>query len=345
MKSAIFSTPIRVLLGLSCWAGHLANAEELLAREPVIVLLRPQTAGASREETDFIWELFQNALADVGMTVVDRTRLTEVMRELALDNDGFTPQQQSRIGRFLSADYLIETRLMELNQQKFANVRVIDVTSTRVLGDTLPMGDAEDLLKDLSQLAGKTTGVLNRLGVATARDATSEFALPDIPESWKGLKVAVVIPEEHLPRPIPDPAAETRLIEHLTHLGLHVVDLPGAEPRGITADGLPADLQRETREVLDKAIKNALERDVQILILGEAFSQRSGQLRNFVSCRARVELRVVHVESGQILFAGSATHGHSDTSEFAAAKSALEKSADDLSVRILTAMKSSPRMP
>lgn len=211
-----------------------------------------------------------------------------------------------------------------------ASVRVIDVRTTQTLGDSLSLGAAENLLVDLERLAEKTLAVLNRFGDFENRLKPVTFALPEVDETLKSLNIAVYISEEHLPVPVPDPAAEIRFVEHLTTLGITVVDLHGAGK-----NGRPHIPVSDVRDQFDEMVARAKTAGADILILGEAVSQRSGQLRNFVSCRGRVELRVVDLESGNILFAGSAVRGHSDTSEFAAGKQALEKATDELTIRIL----------
>lgn len=301
--------------------------------EPVIVLLKPNAGHVNREESDVLWELFQNALTGQNLAIVDRTRLTEVLREQGMDVDELTSGQRNRVGQILGADFLIESRFFELRGAQMASVRAIDVRTTRTLGESLSLGDEEDLLGGLDRLAEKTIAVLNRLGDFEDRLTNAEFALPEVDEGLKSLNIAVFIPEEHLPVQVPDPAAEIRIIEHLTTLGIPVVDLHGAGKEG--QDAIPA---ADIRGQFDEMVARAKSVGADVLILGEAVSQRSGQLRNFVSCRGRVELRVVDVASGRVIFAGSSVRGQSDTSEFAAGKLALEKAADDLTLRILEAL-------
>lgn len=109
-------------------------------------------------------------------------------------------------------------------------------------------------------------------------------------------RFAVLIPEEIIRRPVPDPAAETEIMRALIGTGYRVVDLNtqkrNAERnllRGLDLNALP-DLQ--TRLNAD------------YLVTGEAFAEEytgrvAGNMRGYT---ARLEVKVIDLASGQVVF-------------------------------------------
>ena len=67
------------------------------------------------------------------------------------------------------------------------------------------------------------------------------------------------------------------------------------------------------------------EYDAEILVTGEAFSEFVGNFRGLISCRARVEVRVIRVDTGEILTAYSVHESGVDISEAAAGKKGLDQ--------------------
>ncbi|WP_276975379.1 hypothetical protein [Flavobacterium filum] len=141
-------------------------------------------------------------------------------------------------------------------------------------------------------------------------------------------KIMVILPEFHITQRIPDPAAETEINRKLIEAGFPVVD--------------PAMFATKENEVaFINAAKNPMaaismgkEFGADIVIYGEAFSQRTGTQGKQVTCRARVEVKAVRTDDSTIVAAHGLEAGALDNAEFVAAKSAL-RSAGELVVDYL----------
>ncbi|WP_026764667.1 MULTISPECIES: CsgG/HfaB family protein [Sediminibacterium] len=130
-------------------------------------------------------------------------------------------------------------------------------------------------------------------------------------------KVMVILPEFHITERIPDPAAETEINRKLIESGFKVVDA-----------AMFATIKNGTRFIdashnPKAAISLGKEFGADIVIYGEAFSQRTGMQGNQVSCRARVEIKAVRTDDASIIAANGLEAGALDNAEFVSAKSAL----------------------
>jgi hypothetical protein len=131
------------------------------------------------------------------------------------------------------------------------------------------------------------------------------------------MRIMVVIPEVHITRRIPDPAGETEIIRKLVERGFEVVDQSVIETI-------------RYGEQVKRAIKNqaqaaalAQNYDADVIIIGEAFSERVANSRGMIVCRARVEARAVKTDTGSIIVADGKHATGRDISENVAAKAAL----------------------
>ncbi len=133
-------------------------------------------------------------------------------------------------------------------------------------------------------------------------------------------RIVVVIPEQHLQRRfIPDPAAETEVIKKFVENDFWVVDQTQVEQIRYKDESRRA-LQGDN----DAAISIGQRFDAEVLIIGEAFSQRgSFSPGGLFQCIARVEARAVRVDTGQILATHGVTAMSSGTSEEIASKESL----------------------
>lgn len=130
-------------------------------------------------------------------------------------------------------------------------------------------------------------------------------------------KVMVILPEFHISQRIPDPAAETEINRKLIEAGFKVVD--AAMFATIKNGTRFSDAAKDPK----LAISLGKEFGADIVVYGEAFSQRTGTQGTQVTCRARVEIKAVRTDDASILISNGLEAGALDNAEFVAAKSAL----------------------
>ena len=111
------------------------------------------------------------------------------------------------------------------------------------------------------------------------------------------MRVAVLIPESVLRRPIPDPAAETELGRSLVNAGLKVVDLNQtlrlAERERLRSGPLTDEEAAALRARLG----------VDVLVTGEAFAEEYGAIAGGTRAyTSRLEVKVIDLSSAQVLF-------------------------------------------
>lgn len=143
-------------------------------------------------------------------------------------------------------------------------------------------------------------------------------------------KIAVIIPEYHIRAKVPDPAGETAVIRKLTEAGFS---------RIIYAEGM-----RDTIKKLDyltaqdmRSIADNL--NVDILVVGEAFSEGVGDVGKFIgrgkntgilSCSARLEAKIFIAKTGQIISANGTYGKAADVTELIAGKKALNNAGEKM---------------
>lgn len=166
--------------------------------------------------------------------------------------------------------------------------------------------------------------------------------------------VAVVIPEtviiDRVPRPIPDPAAETALIEQLLAYEFNVVDLAHIGVLRASATGLQQTTDLAKRAIAGDgiAIRELAARSggtVDVLVVGEAVStvtvfealQVPGQARA-QDGRARIEVRAIEVKTGRILASDSLHTGGVDFSAALAGKKSLERAGNKIACSVAAAI-------
>jgi ribosomal protein L16/L10AE len=166
--------------------------------------------------------------------------------------------------------------------------------------------------------------------------------------------VAVIIPEtviiDRIPRPIPDPAAETALIGKLLAYHFNVVDLAHVGVLRASTTGLQQTNDLAKRAIAGDgiAIRELAARSggtVDVLVVGEAVStvtvfealQVPGQAR-VQDGRARIEVRAIEVKTGRILASASLHTGGVDFSAALAGKKSLERAGDKIACSVATAI-------
>lgn len=154
--------------------------------------------------------------------------------------------------------------------------------------------------------------------------------LDDIIRDAGDPRVMVIIPEVHIQRFIPDPAAETEIIRQLLEAGFRLVD-QGQLSRVRDSETLRRALAGDTNAYQ----RLSAEYDADILVIGEAFSELVGTYHGFFSCRARVEVRVVRADTGEILAAHGIHESGVDITESAASKKSLAEAGASMAKYLL----------
>jgi len=129
--------------------------------------------------------------------------------------------------------------------------------------------------------------------------------------------VMVIIPEIHIQRKIPDPAGETEIIRKLIEAGFRVID-PSVYDNIRDSYTVQSAAKDATQ-----ARSLGLEYGADIIIIGEAFSERAANQGNMISCRARVEARAVSTKDAMILAAHGTHAGGADITESSSSKISL----------------------
>jgi len=139
-------------------------------------------------------------------------------------------------------------------------------------------------------------------------------------------RIAVVIPEFHISRTIPDPAGETAIIRKLTNAGFKRLIDPQRINQIRYSNAVKAIMRGDNKE----AVNIATNLGVDYLIVGEAFSEFAGNVLNsgLISCRARVEARLIKADTGEIITAHGTHATGLDITEAIAAKTALNNAGE-----------------
>jgi hypothetical protein len=131
-----------------------------------------------------------------------------------------------------------------------------------------------------------------------------------------GKIIVVDVAEAHVNRPLPDPAAQMAISKRLKDLGM-VVITPKDPPQGWKQSLL------ETGRYGDQKVDFLLE--------GEGLSAFAANVQGMISCRARVELRLVPLPGKVVTVTDRGVAANVDLVEALAAKTALEEAGTNAS--------------
>lgn len=269
------------------------------------------------------------------LQLVEREALMAALSEMKLGMQGMlAPDSAARIGKITGAQYFCSGSLMETEGRAIAVVKVIQIETTLIRLRHVRVEQKTDPL-ELGQLLARQ---IETLVAEFESDRAAQAALVStnsvpraIPAEWEKPVVMVLIPEMHVRQPeLIDPAAETEIVRRLLAAGFRVQD---AEYIAMMKSD-----KEEARKVfgtLKTAAEHAAKRGAQVLLYGEAVSERGASLGEFEACRGRVELKAVRTADEAILVSDSAEGGATDLSEAIAGKKAIQQAAQRLADRFL----------
>jgi hypothetical protein len=259
--------------------------------------------------------------------LVERQEVEKILGEQELGLSGtVTPESVAKVGALVGARVLVTGRLFESGGKVYAVAKIMSAETGRVYGEMATAKNFDAIETAVTALSEKIVKVTTtRADTLVAKVETQEARL----ERYKKLlgsaaadpaadpaklpPVYVTIAEQHLGRPVIDPAAQTELMLVLRQIGFAV----------LSAD-------------------EAANRDDVVTITGEAFSELGMRRGNLVSCRSRVEITIKNA-SGKLLLADRQMDVAIDIAEHIAGKKALENAALKLLDRILPALAAQTR--
>ena len=250
-----------------------------------------------------------NLSADPNLITVERAELEKVLGEQELGLSGtISPDSAAKVGQLTGAKVLITGRVFRAGQELFIVAKIIGTETSRVYGE-LVKGKAEASIAELAEnlakkiaadVAQKGDTLVAKVETTAGRVAKIKLALGDKPRPV----VSVKITEQHIGQAVIDPAAETELSLILQQCGFTLVD--------------------------DHSTNRAA-----MEITGEAFSEFGLRKGSLQSCRARIEIKVRDVASGNLIAVDRQTSVAVDIAEHIAAKTALQQGAGELAERLV----------
>ena len=255
--------------------------------------------------------LFANLVVNPELYLVEREDLAKLLDEQQLNASGMVnPQSATRIGHLTGAKILIAGSVLEVNEKLYLVAKVIGTETSRVFGASVKGNvgdDLDQLVVQLGQAISKTIADKARDLVARPTSRKDQIAaLKKQMGSGKRPSVFISIDERHVGQATIDPAAETEISLFCQQLGFKVID----------------------SDTGSKA-------DADILLVGEGFSEFATRHGDLQSVKARLELKAVQRDTGQILAIDREVAIGVDLTEQIAGKASLQEAAAKIATRML----------
>ena len=294
-----------------------------------VLRFQDRTEGAKtppdpKNVADKVAELLSAELRNAPeLMLVEREELDRLLKEHELNLSGLVGADEAiKAGRLTGARLLITGSVIDTGTDRYLVAKVISTETSRVLGATAK-GKVSDNLGDLvTKLSEQVATVVRERGATVLpavesredRLAKLKKALEEKPRPTVMVKVA----ERHVGTPTLDPAAETELTLWCRELGWKTIDS-----------------------------KTGAESDAEYLIVGEGLSEFATRRGGLVSVRARLEVKVIHRQSGAVVAIDRQMTRTTDATELIAGKDALQQAAaaiaERLLPRVVSPQKAAPR--
>jgi hypothetical protein len=246
------------------------------------------------------------------VTIVNRDQIRRVAEEHQIALSGLVDAASAvRLGKFLSAQYIVVGRASKIGQTFYLVLKIVDVETTEQTTVSAKSPVENGFSTVLERLAEPLTVAIRKL--QRPRIDPSDTALAELrklAQPLLGKVLLVSVEETHVGRPLVDPAAQMAIMQRLRSLGIAVI-VPKSP-----VDGWKETLL-QTGQYGDKKVDYLLE--------GEGTSAFAAQIQGLTSCRARVELRLVGVPGRAIATSDRGVAAGVDLVEALAAKAALEE--------------------
>jgi TolB-like protein len=266
----------------------------------VAVLNFEGTSSQDRSGVEVADAVVAHLASDPSIVVVEREQLLRLLDEQKVGLSALVgPREVVRVGRLVSAQLVVTGRVSSRDNTNRVVARVISTETSRLLAVSAE-APAEQPLSKLAEVVAKRVGARIK---ESGRDLTGADDGPDAiapyVEKLRGRKLPVVhvrIPEQHVGRAVPDPAAETEILLSLQRVGVPILDPAADNPEG----------------------------KAELLVTGEGVSSFAVRTGDLITCVARLEWKGRTRGSERIDLVGRHTARRADLAEPIAAKLALE---------------------
>ena len=259
--------------------------------------------------------LFAELAASDSLWLVDREDLQKTLAEQELSASGMVnPAEAVKIGSLTGAKIFVGGSVFEVDKTTHIVAKIIGTENSRTFGLSVK---CDNVTKLATQIA------------ALARDIEKTIA------EKSDLLVAAAVKQEDLAASIRQrignaklPAASIRITEQ--HIGAATID-PAAETEFTL-------LYKEAGGVVFEKD----DKDSSVAISGEAFSEFAVRRGNFVSVKARVEVKAVDKKTGEVLAIDRETAIEVDLTEHVAGKKALQNASAKIAARMIPKLAKKP---
>jgi hypothetical protein len=297
-----------------CSLAHAQGDKKPEASDLQIAVLNLETPDGFGIDSKALTDQVTTILAGIGnVRLIERADLSKVADEHKISLSGLGESATAvKLGKFVNAQYIVAGGGRKFDQEKHISLKIIDVETTRLVIVPAKATVEEGNQKLLERLEGSLKEGVSKLKKNPDATDTALAELRKIVKPIAGKVFLVDVSEEHVNRPLRDPAAQVAIANRLKALDLAVV---------VTKDPVVGWKQHllETGKYGDKK--------VDYLIEGEGVSGLGGNVQGLTSCRARVELRIVGVPGRSVDVTDRGTGAGADLVEALAAKTALEEGA------------------
>ena len=246
-----------------------------------------------------------------NVTIVNRDQIKKVADEHKMVLAGLVDNASAaQLGKFLSANYVIVGRASRIGQTNYLVLKIVDVATT--VQTTVPAKSVAEkgLEALLERLAAELVPQVRALQEPQPAEEDATLAkVRQAAKSLAGKVILVDVTETHVNRPLADPAAQMAIANRLKALGIEVI-VP-KDPVAGWKQGL-----LETGRYDEQKVDFVLE--------GEGTSAYAAAMAGLISCRARVELRLIAVPGRTVTDSDKGVAARVDLGEALAAKAALE---------------------
>ena len=245
------------------------------------------------------------------VTIVNRDQIKKVADEHKMALSGLVDTKSAaELGKFLSANYVIVGRASKIGQTNYLVLKIIDVGTTVQTTVSSKAAAEKGLEALLERLKGDLAPQVQELQKPLKPEDDAALAKVRLAaKSLAGKVILIDVDETHINHPLKDPAAQMAIANRLKAVGIEVI--------------VPKDPVDDWKKSLLETGRYG-QKKVDFLLEGEGTSAYAAETQGMISCRARVELRLIVVPGHAVTVSDKGVAARVDLVEALAAKAALE---------------------